>query len=150
MTITGTWKRNTVNRLRVIYDVNIILDVVQRREQHYALSAAALALAEKETVEGYIAAHNVTTLFYLQTRYTSAERARVVITELLQFLRIAAVDHDTVEQALNLPYRDFEDAVLMMAAVKCAADYVVTRDTNDFSSGPLPVLRPVELLALLS
>ena len=133
-----------------MYDVNIVLDVLQRREQHYAPSAAALALAEKEAVEGYLAAHSVTTLFYLHTRFATAERARVAITELLQFFRIAAVDHETVEQALNLPYRDFEDAVLMMAAVKCGAEYVVTRDTNDFSSGPLPVLRPVELLALLS
>lgn len=59
------------------------------------------------------------------------------------------MDQQVVEQALNLSYRDYEDAVQMMAAVRCSADYLVTRNVADFKAGPLPVLRPAELLGIL-
>ena len=42
-----------------------------------------------------------------------------MITNLLQFIKIAPVDQSTIEQALNLDFRDFEDAVQMIAAVQC-------------------------------
>jgi hypothetical protein len=71
------------------------------------------------------------------------------MTELLQFLSVAAVDQTVVEQSLNLPYKDFEDAVQMMAAVRSGADYLITRNVRDFKAGPLPALTPAEFLALL-
>jgi predicted nucleic acid-binding protein len=96
-----------------------------------------------------VAAHTLTTLFYLVAKDQSAERARVALTELLQFLSVASVGHTTIEQALNLPYGDFEDAVQMMAAVQADAQYLVTRNVRDYRAGPLPALQPAELLALL-
>jgi predicted nucleic acid-binding protein len=135
--------------LKALIDLNVILDVLQRREPFYESSAGVLAVAETGLVEGWVAAHSLTTLFYLLARYQSAEQARVTLTDLLTFLSVAAVDHEVIEQALNLPYPDFEDAVQMMAAVRSRVQYLVTRNVRDYRLGPLPVLRPVELLALV-
>ena len=134
---------------KVLIDLNVILDVLQPREPFYDTSARVLAAAETGLVEGWVAAHSLTTLFYLLARYQSAEQARVALTDLLTLLSVAAVDHEVIEQALNLPYPDFEDAVQMMAAVRSGARYVVTRNVRDYGLGPLPVLKPAELLALL-
>jgi hypothetical protein len=95
------------------------------------------------------AAHTLTTLFYLVAKGQSPGQARVALTQLLQFLSVAAVDQTTIEQALNLPYGDFEDSVQMMAAVQAGVHYIVTRNVRDFEAGPLPALRPAELLALV-
>ena len=135
--------------LKVLIDLNLILDVLQRREPFYINSARVLACAETGLIEGLVAAHTVTTLFYLIAKDQSADQARVILTNLLQFLSIAKVDQTTIEQALNLPYQDFEDAVQMMAAVQAEAQYLVTRNIEDYKAGPLPALRPAELLALL-
>jgi hypothetical protein len=113
------------------------------------MSAGVLAAAETGMIEGWVAAHSLTTLFYLLARYQSAEQARVALTDLLTFLSVAAVDHVVIEQALNLPYPDFEDAVQMMAAVRSGVQYLVTRNARDYGMGPLPVLQPAELLALV-
>ena len=91
----------------------------------------------------------MTTLFYLIAKDQSADQARVILTNLLQFLSIAKVDQIIIEQALNLPYQDFEDAVQMMAAVQADAQYLVTRNIKDYKSGPLPALQPAELLVLV-
>ena len=136
-------------RYRVLIDLNLILDVLQQREPFYLLSARVLAAAETGLIEGYVAAHTLTTLFYLIAKDQSPETARVSLTELLQFLAVAAVDQDTIEQALTLPYNDFEDAVQMTSAVQVGAKYLVTRDVRDYKAGPLAVLQPAELLALL-
>jgi predicted nucleic acid-binding protein len=135
--------------LRILIDLNVILDVLQRREPFYDMSARVLAAAERGVLEGWVAAHSLTTLFYILARYQSAEQARVALTDLLTFLSVAAVDHDVIEQALNLPYPDFEDAVQMMAAVRSSVRYLVTRNVRDYGLGPLPVLQPAELLALV-
>jgi predicted nucleic acid-binding protein len=136
-------------RLRVLIDLNVILDVLQRRQPFYDMSARALASAETGLIDGWVAAHSLTTLFYLVARYDSPEQARVALTDLMSFLSVAAVDQAVVEQALNLPYPDFEDAVQMMAAVRSGVDYLVTRDVRNFRAGPLLVIQPVELLALV-
>lgn len=136
-------------KLKVLIDLNLILDVLQKREPFYAASARVLACAETGLVEGIVAAHSLTTLFYLVAKDQSAGRARVAVTELLQFLSVAPVDHATVEHALNLPYDDFEDAVQMMAAVQAGAQYLVTRNVRDYKAGPLLALQPAELLALV-
>ena len=134
---------------KVLIDLNIILDTLQRREPHFTDSAQVLALAEVGTITGLVAAHSWTTLFYLYAKDKSGDLARVHLTELLQFLAVASIDQAVVEQALNLPYRDFEDAVQMMAGVRAGADYLLTRNVKDFKAGPLPVLQPTELLTLI-
>jgi predicted nucleic acid-binding protein len=136
-------------KLRVLIDLNLILDTLQKREPFYPTSARVLACAETGMIEGLVAAHTLTTLFYLVAKDHSAEQARVTLTELLQFLSVASVDQSTIEGALNLPYRDFEDAVQMMAAVQAGAQYVATRNLQDYKAGPLPALQPAELLALV-
>jgi hypothetical protein len=128
----------------------VVLDVLQKRDPFHADSARALACAESGRVLGFIAPHSLTTLFYLIAKDRSAAEARVTLTGLLQFLSVAAVDGTTIEQALNLPYRDFEDAVQMMAAVQCKADYLVTRNKRDFQPAMVTVIQPAELAALVS
>jgi predicted nucleic acid-binding protein len=135
--------------VKILIDLNIILDALQRREPFFADSARLLAHAELGHVTGLVAAHSWTTLFYLYAKDQSANRARVHLTDLLQFLAVATVDQAVIEQALNLPYRDFEDAIQMMAAVRAGADYLLTRNVQDYKAGPLPVLQPVEMLTLL-
>ncbi len=133
----------------MLFDLNIILDVLQEQVEFYAFSARLLARAETGNIQGWLAAHSATTLFSLIAKDKSPEQARVAITSLMQFLKIAPVDQDTIGQALNLPYRDFEDAVQMSAALRIHADYLLTRNVRDYQPPPIPVLQPAELLAIL-
>ncbi|MDP1714429.1 MAG: PIN domain-containing protein [Anaerolineales bacterium] len=136
-------------KIKVLFDLNIILDVLQEREPFYEMSAQLLAYAETGKIQGFIASHSLTTLFYLIQKGKSTAYAKVTITNLLQILKVASVDQSTIEQALSLPYKDFEDAVQMMAAVQCKADYLVTRNVKDFQPAPLSVIQPSELLSLI-
>jgi predicted nucleic acid-binding protein len=133
----------------VLIDLNIILDVLQRREPFYQASANLLAAVETGRINGYVAAHSMTTLFYLIRKSRGEVDAHAIITNLLQFIKIAPIDQLTIEQALNLNYPDFEDAVQMMAAVQCKLDCLITRNRKDFQPALLPVIQPVDYLATL-
>lgn len=146
----NTWMKNmAADALKVLFDLNIILDVLQERKGFVENSARVLACAETGIIQGRLAAHSITTLYYLVAKDQTPGQARVTLTSLLLFLNIAAVDRATIEQALNLPYLDFEDSVQMISAVQIQADYLVTRKVKDYQPSPIKVVQPVELLAVL-
>ena len=134
---------------RVLIDLNIILDVLQRREPFYPASAGVLAAAERGQIRASISAHTVTTLFYLIAKDQSPGKAKILISEILGFIQIADVTQATIEAALALPMSDFEDAVQLAAALGTRADYLVTRNIKDYPETRIPVLRPAELITLL-
>ena len=136
-------------KLKVLFDLNIILDVLQKREEFTDFSARSLARAEIGEIQGWLAAHSVSILYYLIAKDKTPEQARVAVTSLLQFLRVTPVDQGIIEQALNLPYRDYEDAVQMSAGLYIHADYLLTRNVKDFKPALLTVIQPAELLAVL-
>jgi predicted nucleic acid-binding protein len=140
--------RNMADKL-ILIDLNILLDVLQKREPFYSASANLLAAVETVRVDGYVAAHSLTTLFYLIKKDRGIADAKALITNLLQFIKVAPVDQTTIEQALNLNYPDFEDAVQMMCAVQCKVNCLVTRNIKDYQPALLPVMQPVDYLATL-
>ncbi len=136
-----------VEKPNVLIDLNILLDVLQNRSPFYESSANLLAKIETGQVIGYVAAHSITTLFYLLRKDKGAAVARATITNLLQIIRIAPVNQITIEQALNLDYEDFEDAVQMMVAVQCKMDYLITRNIKDYQPALIPVISAIDFLS---
>jgi predicted nucleic acid-binding protein len=137
------------NKPSVLIDLNVLLDVIQKREPFYETSTGLLAAVEMGQIRGFVAAHSITTLFYLIEKYRSGAEARGSITNLLQFIRVAPVDQSTIEQALNLDFRDFEDAVQMICAMQSKVDCLITRNVKDYQATLVPVMQPVDFLATL-
>ena len=136
-------------KLRVLIDANIALDVLAKRDPHYAASAAVWALVEQGQLEGVLAAHSVTTLYYLLSKHLNRPQANLTVTKLLQVFKVAAVDQQVILKALTLGWQDFEDAVQMVAGLNAQVDYLVTRNPKDFKDEVVRVLQPGDLLALV-
>lgn len=127
----------------------MLLDVLAAREPYYASAASVWTLVETGRIKGLIAAHSLTTLHYLLTRYTSRKRSRSAVGDLLRLFTVAEVDEEVLRSALELNWKDFEDAVQAAAALKSGADYLVTRNPKDYSESPVPIVQPEGFLALL-
>ena len=59
------------------------------------------------------------------------------------------VDHDRLLQAPAMNWDDFEDAIQAACAAKANADYLLTRNKEDFPGAEVTVLSPAEFLALV-
>ncbi len=137
------------NKPTILVDLNVIIDVVQQRQPFYEASAQVVDAVARGQAVGWLAAHSITTLFYVINRVRNRETAVTAITGLLDVFTVAAVDDQGIRQALAWGWPDFEDAVQMAAAVRAQADYLITRNPHDFQSGILPVVQPAAFLTLL-
>lgn len=135
--------------MRLFLDINVILDVLSKRAPWFEDSAAILSLLETDELDGVVAAHSVTTLFYLASKHLGQRRATARLLDLLKLVSVSPVDQDTILRALALGWADFEDALQMLCADNAGVDYIVTRNPRDFESDSIPVLTPTELLAIL-
>lgn len=132
-----------------MFDLNIVLDVVQRREPHYRLSAAALSAAIRGDVQGIFPCHGIATVHYLVSRYADKAKADELVDWLCGRLRIGTARREEFQRARALPFTDFEDAVVCAVAEANACDVIVTRNLGDFSRSPVRTLSAEEFLVRL-
>ncbi len=134
--------------MKVLFDTNVVLDVLLAREPHVAVATHLLNLVDTREIEGAICATTVTTIHYLATKAVGPKKAKKHLSDLLAMFSVASVDEKVLGQALGLGFPDFEDAVLHQAALVAGCHAIVTRNRKDFAKATLSIFEPQELLAL--
>jgi predicted nucleic acid-binding protein len=135
--------------LKLAFDTNVVLDVLLERAPFVEAAGRLWAAVETRRVEGVLAAHAITTVWYLVSQSRSPISGRGVVALVTRVFGVAAVDTGVVRRALELDFEDFEDAVCAAAAEAAACDLIVTRNRNDFASSPVPAVDPDAALALI-
>jgi predicted nucleic acid-binding protein len=130
----------------ILLDINVVLDVVQRREPHYHASAAVLDQVVRRKVAGALPAHAVTTIHFIVCRYQSRHAASQVIEWLLGRFAIAAIGKAELVRAQALGWGDFEDSVVAAAAESSRCKAIITRNVRDFRASPVTAVTPEEYL----
>lgn len=93
--------------------------------------------------------HAVTAIHYLVQKDVGNVKARRIVPAILRVFGVAPVDGKTIDEALQLPLSDFEDAVTATAARRAGCEYIVTRDPKGFRGSPVRPLTPEGALPLL-
>lgn len=135
--------------IRVFLDLNVILDVLMEREPHAETAAALWAAIETRQAEGLIAAHCVTTLYYLARKSGGEDYARRCVEGVLAVFDVVPLDAAILKRAQALRGPDLEDAVCAVSAVESGCHMLVTRDARGFRMAQCPVFSPHEALAAL-
>ena len=136
--------------MRIVIDTNVVIDIFQRREPFFTDSYRALNLATNdENSECLFSVTAVTDVFYLLRKvFKSADKAKHKIEVLSQLVTFAEVQAIDIFNALLQPMSDFEDSVVNAVAERYEADYILTRNTKDFSTSVIPAITPTELLKI--
>ena len=135
---------------RVLVDVNVALDVLLDRQPHVEGSAAVWTAIETGSSEGLLAAHTVTTIHYLARRELGATQAKRIISSMLRVFRVAAVDSQVIQDALELAGPDLEDSVTAAAALLAGCDFIVTRNLKGFRQSRVRCLTPEAAIPILA
>ena len=136
--------------MNVLFDTNVILDVLLEREPHVDAASKLFALVDNGHINGSICATTATTVYYMAAKSFGSRRARDQVHGLLGLFAVAPVGRDVLDGALDIDFPDYEDAVLHEAALAAGATVIVTRDRDDFVKSAIPALDPVELLAVVA
>ena len=122
---------------RVLYDTNVLLDVLLERKAFYASSGMALSRADGRVVQGYVSAHAFPTIVYIADRSMPLREARRRTELLCANVQIAAVTDQVIRKAFISPISDFEDAITHAAAEASHSDLIITRNVDDFVKGTI-------------
>lgn len=136
--------------MKVMFDTNIILDILLNRQPFCEMSARVIDLSAKKVIEGYISAFAITDIYYLAYK-TIRDKNKVcsLLERLLQIVSVAAVAETEILAALKSGWNDFEDAVQYFTARNIEVSYIVTRNKKDYLSADIVVAEPQEFFCLM-
>jgi predicted nucleic acid-binding protein len=116
-----------------VIDSNIILDVLLKREPFFTYSVEVLRLAEKSRVDCYLTANSITDILYILRKYISDYKDReTAIKNIMQIVEVVSITKRDILKAFEFGLNDYEDALQTQCARKIKADYIVTRNKQDF------------------
>ena len=137
--------------MTVFLDSNIILDIFLKNKDFYEESRKVLNLADSAAIDYFISAASLTDIFYILNKHLkNKEETKLYLKDLLEIVSIAGIDESCIRNALNSSWSDFEDAVQHEASVQIGADYLVTRNVDDFNSSFVEVITPSDFLKKLN
>jgi predicted nucleic acid-binding protein len=135
--------------MRVVLDTNVLLDSILQRPPWYQDADAILKADAQAQVTCAITTLSLATAFYVARKAVGTATARAAVRKCFGALVILPVEKQTLLAADAMAGNDFEDNILIAAAVNAAVDAIITRNVADFSQSPIPVWEPAELLRRL-
>ncbi len=137
--------------MKIVFDTNVILDVLGKHMPFSIVSTEAMTVVEREGVVGAMTANTITDLYFLlQKRRMTNNDIKDALTKLMDALEVLDTTREICLMAFNSSVTDFEDAVLVESARRWSADCIVTRNPRDFIASPVEAITPDELLQRFS
>lgn len=131
----------------LLIDTNIVLDVLLNRLEFVKDSAMIWKLCETEQVKGYISTLTYANIMYVMRKQLTPDQIGEVFRKLNLIFEFADFSFAVLERAVNMKWKDFEDAVQSAMAESVHADYIITRNLKDFTQSKVMAFTPSELLA---
>lgn len=130
---------------RIFVDANIVMDLLEKREDFYQEAQELFTLSDKNNVKLYVSALTLANVHFLLFRHLKME-ARKVLAKFKVLVEVLAVDDKILDLALTSDLKDFEDAIQYYTAIENEMDIIITRNKKDFKNSDLPVLTAREFL----
>lgn len=131
----------------VLIDTNILLNYITNREDRYLNeSIRVVELCALGRLNGYIAFHTLSTLWYVLRKKNDIER-RDNLRDICTIFSIASASKAEVIDAIEKDsFVDFEDCLQDKCAKEVGADYIITINEKDFANSEIKAVNPYEFL----
>jgi len=132
--------------MRIFIDTNVALDLISNRGEFGPDAESVFLIGYFGDADVWMSAKSFTDIFHILRRSIAADQAQEAIAALVRRVHVCSIEQEDIAAALEERWEDFEDCLIWQAAKKVRADYIVTRDVNDFEQSSISVVQPKELL----
>ena len=132
--------------MKILFDINVVLDIVGMRHPFYKDSKAAFLKSIELGAKPMLALHTYPTLYYLLGSLDTPAARDVAMEWIFEEFDAASEGAAELTAARNYGMADFEDALVLAAAVSAGCDCIITRNVRDFAKSPVRVLSPTDFL----
>lgn len=131
----------------VLVDTNVLLNYITNREDAYLeQSVRIVEMCAKGEVQGYMAFHSLSTIWYVLRKKSGRER-RENLRDICRIFRIVAASQAEIMDAIERDeFEDFEDCLQDKCAKEVGAEYIITINEKDFCNSEILALNPADFL----
>lgn len=134
----------------ILIDTNVALDFLTMRQPFYNDARKIILSCANGHIQGYIAFHSLPDIFYILRKSHSDIERRKMLKRLCLVLQVTGASHESVCDAIERDdFSDFEDCLQDECAKEVSANFIVTRNTDDFRNSKVKALTPHEFLEII-
>ncbi|MCH6200446.1 PIN domain-containing protein [Aquiflexum sp. LQ15W] len=131
----------------VLIDTDVILDFFFDRKPFSEEASILLSLCEKGEVKGFVTSIMLSNVYYLLRKTANHEKVIENLKMLMNIIDVTTTNKNTVIEALNSEFKDFEDALQNFSAKnEKEIKVIITRNIKDYKSSTLSIMTPESYL----
>lgn len=130
----------------VFVDTNIVIDLLQKRDEFYKEAQELFTLADRKKVKLYISALTFANTYYILSRFYSSDEAKRILSKFKVLVDVLPTTDKIIELALASDFKDFEDAIQFYTALESSLEAIITRNKKDFKNNLIPIFSAKEYL----
>lgn len=137
--------------IKVLIDTDVILDLLFDRKPFSNDAAQLFSLCEKGIIQGFVTSITISNTYYLLRKIASHQKVIESLKDLVTILNICITDKQTILDALNSEFKDFEDALQNFSAIHSDNIHILlTRNSKDYKTSHLSIMHPHEFIQTLN
>lgn len=130
----------------ILIDTNVLT----MRQPYYDAARNVMMICANERVKGFIAFHSLPNIFYILRKSHSEAGRREMLKKLCLVLQVTGASHDKVCEAIErMEFTDFEDCLQDECAKEISADFIITRNLDDFQNSQIKAITPQNFLEII-
>ncbi len=127
--------------LKAYIDTNVYMDFLEDRNGSQ-VAREVMFFLERKGVQIYVNDISIINIHYATRKTIDREVIKVEIKKILNKHELVSIDKHIIENAFDSDFKDFEDGVQYFCARRVNADFIITRNINDFQSSEIKVMTP--------
>ena len=130
----------------ILIDTDVILDFFFDRKPFSDDASAILSLCENKKIKGFITPVMISNIYYILRKLAKHEKVIENLKSLINIIDVAIISRESILEALNSDFKDFEDAIQFYTALESSLEAIITRNKKDFKNNLIPVFSAKEYL----
>lgn len=130
-------------------DTNILLDVLCKRAPYYKDSSLIWKMCETKMIKGCVSVLSFADIVYVLRKQLDPEQIHDTLQKLTLIFEFVELLPEDLMNASLLKWNDYEDSIQETIALRIKSDYIITRNTKDYSESKCTVLTPEQLTKIL-
>jgi predicted nucleic acid-binding protein len=136
---------------KILIDTDVILDFFFDRSPYSDDAARILSLSERKKIKGFVTPVMISNVYYLLRKSAPHDKVIEYLKRLLTIVDVLSVNKNSVLQALNSNFKDFEDALQNFSTFNERNIHtIITRNTKDYKTSELSIMTPEMFLRSLT
>lgn len=131
----------------ILIDTDVILDFFFDRKPFSDDASSILSLCENKKIKGFVTPVMLSNIYYILRKTAKHEKVIESLKNLVNIVDISIISRESVLEALNSNFKDFEDALQNYSAENHKEiNIIITRNTKDYKTSTLSVMTPENYL----